>query len=103
IAVSLPGSTANVFLRYWLPSIYVFEVFLIYAGFGQIGWRLLGVTVAVNIAAWWMKDFLKRQRIIVGFLMLVLGATVGLLALIGGLKVAFLLFGLTIADQPPLT
>jgi patatin-related protein len=57
VAVSLPGSTFNVFLRHWLPALYLFEAFLIYAGFGQIGWRLLGMTVAVNIAIWWMKDF----------------------------------------------
>lgn len=103
VAVSLPGTTANVFLRHWLPMIYLFAAILIYAGFGQIGWRLLGTTVAVNIAIWWMNDFIQRQRIIVGFLMLVLGAAVALLALIGALKMAWLLFGLTIGELPPLT
>lgn len=110
VEVSVPRSIPNLLFRHWLKLLYLFQVVLIAGAtllakpaVAQLGWTLLGITVSVNLITWWLSDFMQRRRIIFRFLVLLLGAGFALLALIGALKIAWLLFGLTIDELPPLT
>jgi hypothetical protein len=110
VEVSVPRSIPNLLFRHWLKLIYLFEALLIVGAtllakpeVAQLGWTLLGVTVSVNIVTWWLNDFMQGRGVVLRFLVLLLGAGFTLLALIGALKIAWLLFGLTIDKLPPLT
>jgi patatin-related protein len=110
VEVSVPRSIPNLLLRHWLKLLYAFEAFLIVGatiltkpGAAQFGWTLLGITVSVNVITWWLNDFMQRRRVILRFAILTLAAAFALLALVGGLKLAWVLFGVTINDLPPLT
>ncbi len=110
VEVSVPRSIPNLLLRHWLKLLYLFEVFLIVAatllskpGAAQLGWTLLGITVSVNVITWWLNDFMQRRRVILRFVILLLAMVFALLAIVGGLKLAGVLFGVTINDLPPLT
>jgi patatin-related protein len=110
VEVSVPRSIPNLLFRHWLKLLYLFEVLLIVGAtllakpaVAQLGWTLLGITASANIITWWLNDFMQRKRTVFRFLILLLGAGFALLALIGALKIAWLLFGMTIDELPPLT
>lgn len=110
IEVSVPRSIPNLLLRHWLKLLYLFEVFLIVGGTilarpgaAQFGWTFLGITVSANVITWLLSDFMQRKRSVFRFIILLLSAGFALLALIGALKTAWLLFGVTIEGLPPLT
>jgi hypothetical protein len=110
VEVSVPRSIPNLLFRHWLKLLYLFEVLLIVGAtllakpaVAQLGWTLLGITASVNVVTWWLNDFMQRRRTILRFLILILSAGFMLLALIGALKISWLLFGLTIDELPPLT
>jgi patatin-related protein len=109
VEVSVPRSLPNLLFRHWLKMLYLFEVLLIVGAtllakpaVAQLGWTLLGITVSANVISWWLNDFMQRKRTVFRFLLLLLGAGFTLLALIGALKIAWLLFGLTVEGLPPL-
>jgi patatin-related protein len=110
VEVSVPRSIPNLLFRHWLKLLYLFEVLLIVGAtllakpaVAQLGWMLLGITVSVNIVTWWLNDFMQGRGVVLRFLVLLLGAGFTLLAVIGALKMAWILFGLTIQELPPLT
>lgn len=110
VEVSVPRSIPNLLFRHWLKLLYLFEVLLIVGAtilakpeVAQLGWTLLGITVSVNIVTWWLNDFMQGRGVVLRFLVLLLGAGFTLLAVIGALKIAWILFGLTIDKLPPLT
>ncbi len=110
VEVSVPRSIPNLLLRHWLKLGYLFEVFLIVTatvlskpGAAQLGWTLLGITLCINVITWWLNDFMQRRRVILRFVILLLTMIVALLAIVGGLKLAGVLFGVTINDLQPLT
>ncbi len=110
VEVSVPRSIPNLLFRHWLKLLYLFEALLIVgatllakpAG-AQLGWTLLGITVSANIITWWLSDFMQRKHTVFRFLILVLAAVIALLALIGALKMSWVLFGVSIDGLPPLT
>jgi hypothetical protein len=110
VEVSVPRSIPNLLLRHWIKLLYMFEVFVIVgatilakSGAAQFGWTLLGITVSVNVITWWLSDFMQRRLTILRFIISLLATVFALLALVGGLKLAWLLFGVTIHDLPPLS
>ena len=59
--------------------------------------------MSANIVIWVLSDYMQRKRSVLRFLILLLFTGFVLLALIGALKIAWLFFGLTIDELPPLT
>lgn len=59
----------NIFIKYWLPLIYIFEIFLFVSGLllqNQViqgfGLQTLFITALVNLGVLWLKDVMKNQR-----------------------------------------
>lgn len=109
VEVSVPRSISSLLFRHWLKLLYLFEVLLIVGAtllaqppVAQLGWTLLGITASANITTWLLSDFMQRKRTVFRFLILLLGAGLALLALIGALKIVWLFFDLTIDGLPPL-
>jgi patatin-related protein len=109
VEVSVPRSMRNLFFRHWLKLLYVFEIFVIVGGtlltkpgVSQFGWTAFGITAAVNIIAWWLGDLMRGKRRIWNFILALLCSTVAILALVGGLKLADILFGWRIGELTPL-
>jgi patatin-related protein len=109
VEVSVPRSIPNLLFRHWLKLLYLFEVMLIIAatllsrpGGVQLGWTLLGITVSVNVIAWLLNDFMQRRRTVFRFVIILLSAMVALFAVVGALKLAGVVFGLTIHGLAPL-
>lgn len=63
IGVAVPQSLPNLFFRHWLGLLYVFSTVLIFAGIiftsaGNLGWKFLGVTVALHLVTSLLGDFM---------------------------------------------
>ena len=67
IAVAVPQSLGNIFLRHWLGLLYLFSAVVIVTGIlfksvSQLGWQLLGVTVSLNLVTWLLGNFIAGKR-----------------------------------------
>ncbi len=67
VAVAVPGSLGNLFVRHWLAVLYVFSVLLIIGGvllnnpIKTFGWQALGFTVAVNLIIAGLGDYIAGR------------------------------------------
>jgi len=86
VAVAVPGSLGNLFVRHWLALLYLFSALMIVGGIfikdiKSFGWQALGLTAALNLVIFLLSDFIAGKWRWLRFLGIV--ATVALVGLIG--------------------
>jgi patatin-related protein len=93
VEVAVPRSLGDLLFRHWLKLLYLFEVLLLAGGFlfgrpevQQLGWKLLGITLVLNLVVALLSDFLTgRTRLRRTLALAVLAAVIGL-AVLGAAK-----------------
>ena len=70
VAVAVPNSLGNIFVRHWLGLLYLFSVVALTLGIVMptgspmrtVGWQMLGVTITLNLIVFLVGDFIAGSR-----------------------------------------
>jgi patatin-related protein len=90
VEVAVPGSVANLLMFHWLKLLYLLEALLVVGGilFGQpdvknVGWSLLALTFAINLAVLLLGDFMRGKKRWLWLALILLIAVIGFFAAVG--------------------
>ena len=69
VEVAVPGSIANRFMVHWLKLLYLLEALIVVGGIlfsasnvKSVGWSLLALTFAINVAVLLLSDFMRGSK-----------------------------------------
>jgi len=90
VTVAVPGSIPQLIFKHWLKVLYTFEALLIGIALllgnmdmRKLGLTALGITLAVNIAVWALRDYMRGRKKVLRVIILNIVTAIIALALIG--------------------